>query len=96
MSTTCYGFRFHTLGINGRAIVQLLSKNSDTWGAIYALSRSQKENYPSYVKHRHLDLMGSPEQLVDDLKGIEAEYLFFTAYLQKDSEQENWDVNGKT
>ena len=28
------------------------------------------------------------------LQGVEAEYLFFAAYLQKDSEQENWDVNG--
>ena len=27
------------------------------------------------------------------LQGIEAEYVFFAAYLQKDTDQENWDVN---
>jgi hypothetical protein len=30
-----------------------------------------------------------------DLQGIEAEYIFFAAYRQKDTEQENWQVNGK-
>lgn len=28
------------------------------------------------------------------LKGVEGEYVFFAAYLQKNTEQENWDVNG--
>ncbi|KAK3168053.1 hypothetical protein OEA41_004499 [Lepraria neglecta] len=32
--------------------------------------------------------------MAKQLQGVEAEYLFFAAYLQKDSEQENWDANG--
>ena len=32
--------------------------------------------------------------MAEQLNGIEAEYVFFAAYLQKDTEQENWDVNG--
>lgn len=32
--------------------------------------------------------------MAKQLEGVEAEYLFFAAYLQKDTEQENWDVNG--
>ncbi len=32
--------------------------------------------------------------MAKQLHGIEAEYVFFAAYLQKDSEQANWDVNG--
>ena len=32
--------------------------------------------------------------MAKQLQGIEAEYVFFAAYLQRDSDQENWDVNG--
>jgi len=28
------------------------------------------------------------------LGDIKAEYVFFAAYLQKDSDEENWDING--
>lgn len=31
--------------------------------------------------------------MAKQLDGVEAEYVFFSAYLQKDSDQENWDVN---
>lgn len=34
--------------------------------------------------------------MAKDLKDVEAEYVIFAAYLQKDSEQENWEVNGKS
>jgi hypothetical protein len=33
--------------------------------------------------------------MAQQLKTVKGEYLFFAAYLQKDSEQDNWDVNGK-
>ena len=33
--------------------------------------------------------------MAKQLEGVEGEYLFFAAYLQKNSEQENYDVNGK-
>ena len=32
--------------------------------------------------------------MAKDLQNVRGEYVFFAAYLQKDSEQENWDVNG--
>lgn len=32
--------------------------------------------------------------MAKDLDGVEAEYIFFAAYLQKDTEKENWQVNG--
>jgi len=32
--------------------------------------------------------------MAQELHGVEGEYVFFSAYLQKDTEQENWDVNG--
>ena len=61
---------------------------------MYALSRSQKEKYPSHVKHDTIDLTGDAKAMAEQLQGVEGEYLFFAAYLQKDSEQEMWDVNG--
>ena len=78
----------------GREIVHRLGNNPDKWGSVYAISRSKKEDFPSSVKHTFADLQGSPESLAKDVQGIKAEYLFFAAYLQRDSEQENWDVNG--
>jgi len=32
--------------------------------------------------------------MAENLKNVRGEYIFFAAYLQKDTEQENWDVNG--
>ncbi|KZF21420.1 NAD dependent epimerase/dehydratase family protein [Xylona heveae TC161] len=81
-------------GILGREIVFALGKDPQKWQTVYALSRSQKEDYPSNVQHGRIDLQAGPQELAKQLQGIEAEYLFFTAYLQKDSEQENWDTNG--
>lgn len=82
------------IGILGRAIIQRLSSNPQKWSTIHALSRSQKEDYPSSVKHTFVDLTANADLLAKNLQGIEAEYLFFAAYLQKDTEQENWDANG--
>lgn len=81
-------------GILGREIVLALGKDQKQWSTIHAISRSQKEEYPSTVKHRHVDLTGDANSIANELKGVEAEYLFFAAYIQKDSEQESWDVNG--
>ena len=60
-----------------------------------ALSRGKKDNYPPHVKHSFIDLTASADEMTNDLKHVQAEYVFFAAYLQKDSEQENWDVNGE-
>ncbi|KAI4142537.1 MAG: hypothetical protein L6R39_004898, partial [Caloplaca ligustica] len=81
-------------GILGREIVTALGNDPATWQVVHALSRSQKEKYPPSVRHDTIDLTGDAEEMAKQLQGVEAEYVFFAAYLQKDSEQENWDVNG--
>ncbi|KAF1977053.1 NAD(P)-binding protein [Bimuria novae-zelandiae CBS 107.79] len=81
-------------GILGREIVFELSKHAPQWPTIHALSRSKKEDYPSNVIHSHIDLTSSADGMAADLAKVRGEYVFFAAYLQKDSEQENWDVNG--
>lgn len=86
--------RSHAVGILGREIVNQLAKSPDKWKTIYALSRSKKDEYPPNVVHKHIDLLGSVDQMAKDLQGVEAEYIFFTAYMQRDTEQENWQVNG--
>ncbi|KAL9026122.1 MAG: hypothetical protein Q9180_007535, partial [Flavoplaca navasiana] len=83
-------------GILGREIVGALGKDSETWQTVQALSRSQKESYPPNVKHDFIDLTGDAKSMAKQLQGIQVDYVFFAAYLQKDTEQENWDVNGKT
>ena len=81
-------------GILGREIVHALGKNSKQWHTVYAFSRSKKEQYPSNVQHNFIDLTSDAKAMAQQLKGVEAEYVFFAAYLSKQSEQENWDVNG--
>ncbi|KAI9756105.1 MAG: hypothetical protein M4579_003992 [Chaenotheca gracillima] len=80
-------------GILGREIVSALSKDS-RWKTVHALSRSQKEKYASKVKHDTIDLTGDAKQMAKQLEGVEAEYVFFTAYLAKDDEGEACKVNG--
>lgn len=38
--------------------------------------------------------MSNADEMANDLQNVRGEYVFFAAYLQKDSEQENWDANG--
>jgi len=47
------------------------------------------------VVHHYIDLTSSADEMAKLLDGVEGEYVFFAAYLQKESEQENWDVNGE-
>ncbi|KAF2427657.1 NAD(P)-binding protein [Tothia fuscella] len=81
-------------GMLGRQIVFELAKDPK-WTKIHALSRSQKDEYPKNVVHNYIDLTSSLGEMTKEVKDIKGEYLFFAAYLQKDTEQENWDVNGK-
>lgn len=53
-----------------------------------------KEKYPPNVKRDFIDLTGDANDMARQSSNVEAEYVFFAAYLQKDSEQENYDVNG--
>ncbi|OCL14855.1 NAD(P)-binding protein [Glonium stellatum] len=81
-------------GILGREIVFELGRNPEQWPTVHALSRSKKEDYPSNIIHNHIDLTSSAEEMAKDLKNVKGEYVFFAAYLQKDSEKENREVNG--
>lgn len=81
-------------GILGREIVAELGRHPDQWPTVHALSRSKKDAYPENVVHNHIDLTSNAEEMANDLKTVHGEFLFFAAYLQKDTEQENWDVNG--
>lgn len=64
------------------------------WPTVYALSRSKKDEYPENVKHQHIDLTSSAEDMAKDLKNVDAEIVFFAAYLAKDQEDEATKVNG--
>ena len=63
------------LGILGREIVHALGEDSTYWQSVHALSRSQKEKYPSNVKHDTLDLTQDAKDMAKQLEGVEAEYL---------------------
>lgn len=90
----CWESLIFCIGILGREIVRALGKDPQQWQTVHALSRIQKEKYPTKVKHDFIDLTASAKEMAQQLEGVEAEYVFFAAYLQKDSEQANWDVNG--
>lgn len=85
----------HLAGILGREIVLELAREPQQWHTVHALSRSKKEDYPPNVVHRHLDLVSPVQDMTKDLAGVDGEYVFFAAYLQRDSEPENWKVNGR-
>ncbi|KAJ4341003.1 hypothetical protein N0V87_002041 [Didymella glomerata] len=81
-------------GILGREIVHELSKHRQQWPTIHALSRSKKEDFAETVIHHHVDLQSSPDEMAQDLKSVQGNVVFFAGYIQKDTEQENWHVNG--
>lgn len=81
-------------GILGREIVRALAQDQQQWPTVYALSRSKKEPYPENVKHSHLDLLASAQDMAKELENIQPEYVFFAAYLAKPDEGEAAKVNG--
>ncbi|KAK1750300.1 hypothetical protein QBC47DRAFT_394459 [Echria macrotheca] len=82
-------------GITGREIVKALAADQEKWGKVYALSRSQKDSYPSHVVHRPIDLLTSAEEMAKSLEGVEGEYVFFAAYMEQAEEEKACEVNGK-
>lgn len=82
-------------GILGRGIVQELGNHQSQWPTVHALSRSKKDDFASNVIHNHINLLSPADEMAKDLSKVQGEYLFFAAYLQKDSEHEQWDVNGR-
>ena len=81
-------------GILGREIVSALGKDTKQWSKVYALSRSQKIEWPSNVEHKHLDLQASAKDMAKELEGVKPEYIFFAAYLAQDTEEDATKVNG--
>jgi hypothetical protein len=75
--------------------VKELSRDSEHWQKIYALSRSKKDEYPDNVEHSHLDLTGSAEDMAKEIEKIDADYVFFAAYLEKGDLEELDRVNGE-
>ncbi|KAF5564729.1 NAD dependent epimerase dehydratase family [Fusarium phyllophilum] len=55
-------------GILGREIVHQLGQNPQRWNKVYSLSRSQKEEFPSNVEHRHIDLTGNADEVAKNLQ----------------------------
>ncbi|CAI6339063.1 unnamed protein product [Periconia digitata] len=81
--------------IPGREIVYQLSRSTQQWPTVHAISRSRKEEYLENVIHHHVDLQSSASKIASDLHSVRGEYIFVTAHLQMDSEQEDCDVNGE-
>lgn len=82
-------------GILGHEIVKELCGRPDEWSKIYTLSRSKKEDFGSRAQHVHVDLSTTAEDIAQELREIKADYVFFAAYLQMDSDEENTRVNGR-
>lgn len=68
------------------------------WTKTYALSRSQKEKYPTSMQHDTINLIGSAQEIAKQLKDqkVNGEYLFLAAYVAKDDGKEASDVNGRS
>ncbi|KAK0656220.1 NAD(P)-binding domain protein [Cercophora newfieldiana] len=81
-------------GILGREIVKEMGKEPAKWKTVHALSRSQKDSYPSNVVHHHINLLDSAADMAKSLKDVGADYVFFAAYFQQESEEKEWEVNG--
>ncbi|KAK5944623.1 hypothetical protein PMZ80_003906 [Knufia obscura] len=81
-------------GITGSAIVEHLCKDSQ-YKQIFTLSRSQPSSSMSdKIKHAHMDLQSSAEDMAKDLSHVSGSVIFFCAYLARDDEGEAAKVNG--
>ncbi len=85
---------FGATGIIGSEIVNALGSQPQTWTKVYAVSRTQKAKYPPTIVHSTLDLQADAESLAKQLDGIEADYIFFAAFLAAGSEYDDVKVNG--
>lgn len=97
-------------GILGRSTLhELISSDSPNWSTIHALSHRQPPPLPSLaedsgaapakrpkIHHSKIDLLSPPETIAMQLQArdVKAEYLFFSAYLQRGDEGEMERVNG--
>src|SRR2546423_13657721 len=81
-------------GITGHAIVEALAEDPSTWTKVYTLSRSQKGRNHEAIVHSTLDLQSSAKDMSEQLAGVEADYVFFCAYLAQADEGDAAKVNG--
>ncbi|CAK38065.1 hypothetical protein CBS63078_6694 [Aspergillus niger] len=79
-------------GITGSAIVHHLCKDS-SYDKILSLSRKNPGYDSPKIQHATLDLQSSVEEMAKELQSIEAEYVFFCAYLARDDPAEATRVN---
>ncbi|KAI1626143.1 hypothetical protein EDD37DRAFT_332005 [Exophiala viscosa] len=80
-------------GITGRAVVDHLLKAPE-WTKVTTMSRSQQPTPNPKLKHATIDLQSSAHTMTEDLKDVDADYVFFCAYLARDDESEAAKVNG--
>lgn len=74
--------------ITSTAIVEAL-QNNPTYTKIFTLSRPQKREEDSKIKHATLDLQASAEDMSKQLSSLpDIDHVFFCAYLAKDDEGE--------
>ncbi|KFA50874.1 hypothetical protein S40293_02453 [Stachybotrys chartarum IBT 40293] len=81
-------------GVLGREIVNQMGRDPQQWKNIYALSRSKKGEVAPNVQQLHINLNANADIITQQLRGIEAEYIFFAVYLAQNTEKANWRVNG--
>ena len=81
-------------GITGYAIAKALAADPSTWTKVFTLSRSQQGHDHKNIQHATLDLQNSAGDMAKQLSGVEADYLFFCAYLARPDEGEAVKVNG--
>lgn len=82
-------------GITGHAIVERLLESSE-WTQVTTLSRSQAVASHPKIRHATLDLQADAEGMAESLRslGEAPEYVFFCAYLARDTEEELVESNG--
>lgn len=89
-------------GITGIHTIRALLDTPDRWSKVYALSRSQlseeilqflTEEQRARLQHISIDLSAAPEETAKTFKdhGVDAEYVFYFAYLQPRSEKSAMD-----
>ncbi|OQD73816.1 hypothetical protein PENDEC_c013G00137 [Penicillium decumbens] len=79
-------------GMNGGAIIHHLMKDP-SYNKVYSLSRRDPGYQTPKVQHVTMDLQSSVEDMVHNLDGVSAEYIYFCAYLARADETELLRVN---
>ncbi|CAJ2507167.1 Uu.00g083530.m01.CDS01 [Anthostomella pinea] len=93
MSTPGFMHMQFVSGITGTATVNALA-NRPEYTEIYTLSRSQKSEHSSKVKHATLDLQSSADSMAQPLSHIPpATHIYFCAYLADLDEAEATRIN---